>query len=360
MVHRSHRIGFTLIELLVVIAIIAVLIALLLPAVQKVREAANRTTCGNNLKQIALAAHNYESMHGLLPPGYLGRVCTAPNWCDAGQLDAQNVGVFAFLLPYFEQQQVYSQLQVNWDLNSQQHLNPSQPPGWWNYGVNTTLALSRFKVLWCPSDDLYGVITSGTTVAPLWQINGECTVRTYIFTPGYQPGRTNYAGVCGSRGEAALGSSGGAQDPNWRRYEGIFNNRSKVSLNRIPDGTSNTLFFGEALGGVSQTGRTIALSWISWGVSGTWLGLGGPVDSSWSQFSSRHEAGVQFAFADGSVRMLRRTEPWNPARNPSAGCQTGAALVPPPPTNSLPLWWVLQQLAGKADGDTVDPSRLGG
>src|SRR6186713_3224690 len=105
------RRGFTLIELLVVIAIIAVLIGLLLPAVQKVRDAAARMSCSNNLKQIALAAQNYESARGYFPPGFAvsnySDAAASPNYATAGSA----VGVLAYLLPYVEQENIYKQLQ---------------------------------------------------------------------------------------------------------------------------------------------------------------------------------------------------------------------------------------------------------
>jgi prepilin-type N-terminal cleavage/methylation domain-containing protein len=106
----GRRPGFTLIELLVVIAIIAILIGLLLPAVQKVREAAARTTCSNNLKQIALASMNYESANGVLPPG--GLINKNGTTGTFAAYKGPNTGPLAFMLPYMEQTAIYSRVQA--------------------------------------------------------------------------------------------------------------------------------------------------------------------------------------------------------------------------------------------------------
>src|SRR5262249_17039435 len=155
--------AFTLIELLVVIAIIAVLLGLLLPAVQKVREAANRLSCANNLKQIGLAAHNYQSTHGRLPPGHLGPYPPRPYnpgdpAFESWLLRAPHAGVLVHLLPYLEHDNIYRQLQVDW--------NPDSTAGtpWWTNANNWTMGQSRLKVFQCPSDDLYGGVSVGTVV----------------------------------------------------------------------------------------------------------------------------------------------------------------------------------------------------
>ena len=302
-VPRIVRSGFTLIELLVVIAIIAVLIGLLLPAVQKVREAASRMSCQNNLKQLALAAHSYESANQVFPPGYLGirpRNSFFPNatamWA-AGD-NVHWIGVLPFLLPHIEQDALYRRLQFNWDLDG-----VGQP--WFQNANNWTMAQAKVKSFLCPSDDQkapnigsrLGTFATGASATA-----GTVAIRGFDLstTPdAANLGITNYLGVAGRMGYT--GAS--AVDV----LEGVFSNRSRSRIADITDGTSNTIFFGESLGRKAGENQPLAFAWMGIGVGVTSWGIvpNEPAADAWRSFSSKHPGVVQFALADGSVKALR-------------------------------------------------------
>lgn len=338
----SFRGAFTLVELLVVVAIVAVLIALLLPAIQKIREAAARTQCANNLKQIGLAAHSFHDAKGRMPPGYLGSPATS---------------CLAHLLPYLELQVVSGQMEAGWD-------DPATPLPWWDPSKPQTWTMSQslLSIFSCPSDFVNGPVTGGTLVSQTIQVSSTngCTMSASYYAPPTADliGKTNYLGVAGARG---TGIDDAGSSTVWAKWEGVFNNNSTVKMSRILDGTSNTLLFGEGLGDYNSTSpgvRYYGWSWLGFGALYTWRGLDGPDSASWGQFSSRHFSAVNFCFADGAVRGLQRADtvynPWAV----SASCTSVAvsAAVPPPATQSS--WFVLQSLAGINDGAVLNTSEL--
>jgi prepilin-type N-terminal cleavage/methylation domain-containing protein len=194
-----RRSAFTLIELLVVIAIIGILIALLLPAVQKIRDAAARLQCTNNLKQIGLAAHNYESTNGYLPPGQ----------ADFAPGAGSSASILALILPYMEQGNTYNLFNFNLDVNSA--------------AANDLARKQEVKSYLCPSDPSQGGINYGSGLY----------------------GRSNYYGNIGTT--AIFEGSG---DSN---RLGIFNVTigtggkvtTRVHFTDVTDGTSNTAMFSE-------------------------------------------------------------------------------------------------------------------
>ena len=305
---RSFRPGFTLIELLVVIAIIAILIGLLLPAVQKVRAAAARTQCANNLKQIALASHNFESNSGRLPPGTLGDPPGQPI-----SFHYQYYGTLALLLPYLEQDNIYQQF-------TQLNPNPTSPgPVWWSTAWN--VSFYRIKSFECPADNAATaqtifMLTDTQPAGP-----GSAYLQAWSFgsNPPYAFGVTNYLGVMGGMGKLGNG---------WDRWAGLYVTQSSESMAQVTgaDGTSNTLAFGEnaTLAGQIAGSGSNAFAWIGAGSLPTAYGFD---PAGWWNFSSNHTGVINFAMGDGSVRGLSKTANTRTVRS-AAGWQDGEVYDP--------------------------------
>ncbi|MBA4187851.1 MAG: prepilin-type cleavage/methylation domain-containing protein [Planctomycetaceae bacterium] len=284
------RSGFTLIELLVVIAIIAILIGLLLPAVQKVREAAARMKCQNNLKQIAIAMHSFESIYGRFPFGS-GVCCTptGPNWA-------------VDIMPFAEQKNVVDSLNLT-IANGMQN------------AVNATAVKQIIPMFICPSDPLSNspvmprfAAHNASPALALWYpaSMGPTHMDACPFCPDGTPSATNFCCQGYNFGTTAGGGSPAGT------FAGIFGRTSVTTVRfaSVSDGLSGTFLVGETLPGDCTFLGVFSQNFPLSATSIPLNHMESAVDSNWYRtcgFKSKHAGGANFAMADGSVRFVGTT-----------------------------------------------------
>jgi len=321
----SRRRGFTLIELLVVIAIIAVLVALLLPAVQQARESARRIQCRNNLKQLGLALHNYHETANTLPPGWISSAAGPTRW-----------GWGTFILPYLEQKNLYDSLASSAGMD----VNSNMATGF--NAVMTTLPQpgllqTRLAAYRCPSDTGPDTVDINPTLPNGYMIMMPPMASTTSF------GRSNYAGVAGANVTWMT-------PPTTTTSGGAFSQNSLRRFRDFSDGLSNSFFVGErrsptVIGGMYVGGDTI---WAGVGCDSMPQGMalhlgdcdpGDPLNFKsgmapdgnmspvpYSGFSSPHSGGGQFLLGDGAVRFINESIATGPVNTNGSTYQNLATI----------------------------------
>jgi prepilin-type N-terminal cleavage/methylation domain-containing protein/prepilin-type processing-associated H-X9-DG protein len=323
---RSRGSAFTLIELLVVVAIIAVLIGLLLPAVQKVREAAARSQCANNLKQLALACQSYHDATAYLPSGRYGDY-NMPSAFGGPFENSMSWSWLADILPYIEQGNVYT--------------SGNLPSAALNHSSATQVSIKTFL---CPSDQLLGL-------SPMQEVSH------YLRSPGLLVGLTNYKGVQGANycfgpftnpgtSGPGIGGQGATACECWEDGDGLIFPmvwEKPIRLTDIKDGTSNTFMIGEDVYlpgsfGLGLYGRGYAWAHsveasMTCALPPNNVSAGSPPGTLSNYaltngFKSQHKGGVQFAYADGSVHFVSDTVPLGVYR--AMATMRGGETVPVP------------------------------
>jgi prepilin-type N-terminal cleavage/methylation domain-containing protein/prepilin-type processing-associated H-X9-DG protein len=320
---NRHASGSTLIELLVVIAIIGILVSILLPAVQMAREAARRSGCGNNLKQISLGFQNYESVYGALPPHLVMGPCAGSTAPPQFTMPTGWWTWRVFILPWVEQVPLYNEI----DTRADGHAEMSR------FAEQTS---QNLPVYLCPSDSYAREVFRPTD---FWQ------------GPKIGLASSNYF--------ACLGGDGGAQRswfyPNWDNpsvcdryaptnnrlaYNGAFPDANRsISLAGITDGTSQTIAAGERPGDPTRPGPQ--LGWWALGVGFDAAGNGdsgidgfegfflGNSQDPWAHmnhFWSQHPGGANFTMCDGSVRFILYNINYHTFT--ALGSRSGAEVIP--------------------------------